>query len=50
MTLKLENMIDSILYTLLFLFFGIDIKNDKDIFLFNDLLSLSNQNKIKKLI
>lgn len=45
MTLELENIVDSILYILFFLFSEYNIKNNKGIFLFNNNgPSLSSQN------
>lgn len=45
---KLENMVDLIAYTLLFLFSKSGTKNNEDIFLFDNLLFPLDQNKKKK--
>lgn len=50
LTLKWENIVDSILYTLFLLLFESNIKNNKNIFLSNNLSSLLGQDKIKKSI
>lgn len=47
-TPELENMIDLVLYALLFPFFKSDIKNNKGIFSSDDLLSLLGEDKKKK--
>lgn len=50
MTVELENIVDSILYTPPLLFFESGIKNNKGIFSFDDLSSSPDQDKEKESI
>lgn len=48
MILKLKNIVNLILYSLFLSFFENNTKNNKSIFLFDDLLFLLNHNQKKK--